>query len=31
MFEMKIKRSKAEQAFNIFNIILMFVLMVVTL
>ena len=28
---MKIKRSKAEQAFNIFNIILMFVLMVVTL
>ena len=26
MFEMKIKRSKAEQAFNIFNIILMFVL-----
>ena len=31
MFEMKIKRSKAEPAFNIFNIILMFVLMVVTL
>ena len=31
MFEMKIKRSKAEQEFNIFNIILMFVLMVVTL
>lgn len=31
MFEMKIKRSKAEQAYNIFNIILMFVLMVVTL
>lgn len=31
MFEMKIKRSKAEQAFNIFNIIFMFVLMVVTL
>jgi len=31
VFEMKIKRSKAEQAFNIFNIILMFVLMVVTL
>ena len=28
---MKIKRSKAEQAFNIYNIILMFVLMVVTL
>ena len=28
---MKIKRSKAEQAFNIFNIILTFVLMVVTL